>query len=240
MTRMDADLAVTPPATASASASSLSATASPAPSRPPTQLSREQILDATAACLAEVGYDATTIRTIARRLNCAVGSIYRYFTDKRQLMATVTQRSFAPVVENARGGAAISDTVRQYARIAAADESAYRLMFFLAAVGPDDRDDNIVAGIDRRGGRMPTVIVRLIDQWARQLGDVAQARRLWALVHGAVTIGQGLQTILDDVRHELADAAEHVATGHARVVDATPETIDIRTRAAVADDVCLL
>jgi AcrR family transcriptional regulator len=221
--------------------------AEPAASRPPTQLSREQILDATAACLAEQGYDATTIRTIARRLNCAVGSIYRYFADKRQLLAAVTQRAFLPVVEGARQGAAIRDTVQQYVYIAAADENAYRLMFFLAAVAPDGREDSIIAGADRRGGRMPAIVVRLIDQWARQLGDLAKARQLWSLVHGSVTIGQELTAILEHVRDLLGDAAESTgkaADAHESITRRSPQTASPVVAAArenvAADDVCLL
>ena len=58
----------------------------PTDGRTPTHLSRDQILDATGRCLASRGYDATTIRTIAGVLDCAVGSIYRYFRDKRELL----------------------------------------------------------------------------------------------------------------------------------------------------------
>ena len=56
------------------------------PVRVPAVLSRGQILDATETCLAELGYDGTTIRAIAKRLDCAVGTIYRYFRDKRSLL----------------------------------------------------------------------------------------------------------------------------------------------------------
>ena len=37
----------------------------------PTHLSRLQILDATEVCLNTEGYDGTTIRRIAKQLNCA-------------------------------------------------------------------------------------------------------------------------------------------------------------------------
>jgi AcrR family transcriptional regulator len=214
----------------------------PAESRPPTQLSRDQILDATAACLAELGYDATTIRVIARRLNCAVGSIYRYFTDNRQLLAAVTQRAFLPVLHGTERGEPVMDTVRLYARIATGDELAYRLMFFLASVGPETRDDSIAAGADRRGGRMPAVVIRIIDQWARQLGDVAQARRVWSMVHGSVTIGQDIEAMIDDVCSWLDDAGPR--THQPRATDTgelAAVTVDTAVpTAAPADDVCLL
>lgn len=210
--------------------------------RPPTQLSRQQILDATAACLDEVGYDATTIRTIARKLNCAVGSIYRYFEDKRQLLSAVTQQRFSDLVEQAREGASVMRTAGRYVAIAAEDESAYRLMFFLATVSGDDREDNVIAGADRRSGHMPTVVVKLIDQWARQLGDVALARRLWALVHGSVTIGQAPEALEREIHQCLGDAVEP-----ADAATPTPRPATVRSTEPVAaqgqpnaDDVCLL
>lgn len=235
-----------PPTSTDDAPTQIDASASPqaAAPRTPTQLSRNQILDATAACLAEVGYDATTIRTIARKLDCAVGSIYRYFEDKRQLLSAVTQRRFSDLVEQARAGVPVMRTAADYVAIANEDESAYRLMFFLATVSGDDRDDNVIAGADRRSGHMPTVVVKLIDQWARQLGDLALARRLWALVHGSVTIGQAPQVLELELRQCVGDAVE---TADAGSPSPRPAALRSPEPAAVAaqgqpstDDVCLL
>lgn len=160
-----------------------------APAAPRTEpLDRRQILDATARCLAEVGYDGTTIRRIAGSLQCAVGSIYRYFADKRQLLEAVTQRRFEGVAAASERGMPLEVTVNAYAARAADDPQSYRLMFWLASLHPRQAD----------AAALPQVIRRIIAAWGRHLGDEARAHRLWSLVHGAVMLGKSADDALQD------------------------------------------
>lgn len=53
----------------------------------------ERILDAASAEVVERGYDAASTSGIARRAEIAVGSVYRYFPDKRTLMRAVERRN---------------------------------------------------------------------------------------------------------------------------------------------------
>src|SRR4051812_46315046 len=104
----------------------------PRETAPAVQLSREQILAATSQCLQKEGYDATTIRKIASLLNCAVGSIYRYFRDKHELLSIVTQQVLDPVVAATESGSSMEGSVRLYHRIVTQSPESYRLMFWLA------------------------------------------------------------------------------------------------------------
>ncbi|MFP4145673.1 MAG: TetR/AcrR family transcriptional regulator [Phycisphaeraceae bacterium] len=159
------------------------------PSVRPAPLSREQILDATAWCLAERGYDGTTIRRIAARLECAVGSIYRYFEDKRDLLAATVARRFEPVAEAVEAGGSPRRTARDYLETAAAEPAQYRLMFWLASGG------------DGRGSaELPGVIGRVVAGWSEQLGR-REATGLWVQLHGSLMLG----------RPELPEIAEPVA-----------------------------
>lgn len=47
---------------------------------------REKVLKAAVACFEELGYDETTTAEIARRAKIAVGSLYGYFKDKREIL----------------------------------------------------------------------------------------------------------------------------------------------------------
>ncbi len=150
----------------------------PPPPKPQAiNLSRAQILHATAICLAEAGYDGTTIRRIARELGCAVGSIYRYFKDKRSLLDAVTQARFEPVAQVASVSAERSAAL--YAHAAADEPQQYRLMFWLASV--DDHQG--VPGV-------PAVIQEIIDAWAVQMGDRRKAERFWSQLHGRIMLGE--------------------------------------------------
>ena len=152
--------------------------------RTPTHLSREQILDATAACLAEMGYDGTTIRRIAKRLDCAVGSIYRYFDDKRALLAAVVQRRFEPVIERIEQGAPIDSVADYYALIAGEQSELYRLMFWLASVGKEQQANTV-----------PPAIRSIIEGWTKQIGDARVAESYWSQLHGAIMLGRRVDDV---------------------------------------------
>ena len=55
----------------------------------------ERILDAACLEVTERGYDGASTSSIAKRAQIAVGSVYRYFPDKRALMQAVERRNQA-------------------------------------------------------------------------------------------------------------------------------------------------
>lgn len=59
------------------------------------KLSRDQILDATLALLAETGLGALSMRALARRLGIDPMAVYHYFADKNALLGAAAERSFA-------------------------------------------------------------------------------------------------------------------------------------------------
>ena len=158
------------------------------PARSATHLSREQILDATAGCLEDVGYDGTTIRRIARQLDCAVGSIYRYFDDKRALLAAVTQRRFEPVRDRSRAGAPLRDVADLYVMTAHDQAELYRLMFWLASVG-QRKNAGDTANAPADVATVPAIVRDVIAAWGEQLGDRAAAESYWAQLHGTIMLG---------------------------------------------------
>jgi AcrR family transcriptional regulator len=52
----------------------------------------EQILDAAADLLAEVGYEAVTTNAIAERADTAIGSLYQFFRDKGAVVQALADR----------------------------------------------------------------------------------------------------------------------------------------------------
>src|ERR1700716_1743894 len=53
----------------------------------------EQMLEACAALIDELGYDGVTTTLIAERAGVAVGSLYQFFPDKRAVVQALTQRN---------------------------------------------------------------------------------------------------------------------------------------------------
>lgn len=144
-------------------------------------LSRSQILDATEQCLSRRGYDATTIRLIAQHLGCAVGSIYRHFRDKRDLLYAVCQRMLATVADLAEAGATIERCEQAYHDRVHESPHLYPLMFWLASA--------MQQRTSAPGGSLPRVVERIIDAWSTQLDGDEAARCRWATLHGDIVAG---------------------------------------------------
>lgn len=206
-----------------------------------TQLSRAQILNATSDCLHQFGYDATTIRRIASQLDCAVGSIYRYFRDKRELLYAVTQQTLEPVADAADAGQTVEEGERLYRQLVGSAPQVYRLMFWLACVGNDD-------GVH---DHLPTVVGRIIKGWSVLLGDIETAQSRWAALHADITL-TGYRAMVVRVAQSPVDERDHrqallstlpplprqPASDHAIGTEQQPDHIP--EQAHSDEDVCLL
>lgn len=137
-------------------------------------LCRDHVVDAAVACCGELGVDGLTIRSLADRLGCAVGSIYRYFPDKVALLDAAGQSVLVRVAD-AASDMPLADSLSRYIRAANQHADLYR--WLLASP------------------QVPPVVDRIIDAWAGHLGDAATARRTWAIVHGLILLGEDEQSI---------------------------------------------
>ncbi|MER5293604.1 TetR/AcrR family transcriptional regulator [Streptomyces pharetrae] len=62
-----------------------------------------RILDACADLLDEVGYDALSTRAVAQRAGVPIGSVYRFFGNKRQMADALAQRNLERYAERVTG-----------------------------------------------------------------------------------------------------------------------------------------
>lgn len=60
---------------------------------------REKVLAAAVSCFEERGYDETTTVEIARRAKIAVGSLYGYFKDKREILLELLDGTIRQIAE---------------------------------------------------------------------------------------------------------------------------------------------
>lgn len=129
-------------ARASAPTGSATGAASPAarPERADKVRNRQRIIDAASAAFAEKGMDAQ-MDEIAARAGVGVGTIYRHFATKEELMAAMVDRKFERIAEVTRDALAresaepfevFADLLRRCAEIMAEDVATSRA---LARVG---------------------------------------------------------------------------------------------------------
>jgi AcrR family transcriptional regulator len=113
------------------------------------QRNRDRILEAARALVAETGVDAT-MEDIARHAGVAVGTLYRHFPAKEDLVAAVVEDSLAQMASLTEGalaavhagappGAAIGELFREIAERHATDQA------FKSAAGRLDVDAEIAA-----------------------------------------------------------------------------------------------
>jgi len=198
-------------------------------------LSNDQILQATEAVFAEAGYDGTTIRAIAKRLGCSVGSIYRYFEDKRDLLRACAARVFSPVARYLDADAVrFDESLRMYLQLVEQYPQLYRLMFWLGSVD------------DAREAKTPEPITRMIDGWTRLVGHRATAEHIWAMAHGSIMLSMRPDQIeqrilaMAQVNTQPAQASAQPATPPAAEPSPTIEITDQAKAYFDRDDVTLL
>ncbi|MEU1531037.1 TetR/AcrR family transcriptional regulator [Streptomyces fagopyri] len=68
-----------------------------------------RILDACAGLLDEVGYDALSTRAVAERAGVPIGSVYRFFGNKRAMADALAQRNLEHYTDRVAGRLAESD-----------------------------------------------------------------------------------------------------------------------------------
>jgi len=142
------------------------------------QRNRARILDAAEAVFAEFGARAST-EEVARRAGVAIGTVFRHFPTKDDLLVAIMKRLLAQLVEDAEGHdlfAFFTHTVAQ----AAAKKTAVDL---LAGSGVDIRLPDAV-------GHLEEAVGRLLTQ-AQAAGVVADSVRLPEVMALLASVCQG-------------------------------------------------
>jgi len=159
---------------------------------------KQRILDAARELFAEHGYDAVTMREIARRIEYSATALYKHFTDKESLVRELCRADFRKLAERMLEFATTGDPLERFARagLAYLDFAAryprhYRLMFMgeLPPTPPEqgERDDPHVNSY---------VFVRTLVSEMQgagllrpELTDIdLVAQTVWAAVHGVAAL----------------------------------------------------
>lgn len=111
-----------------------------------TAVRKQRLLDAAVALAAEGGYDAVQMRDVAARAGVALGTLYRHYTSKDQLLLATLAREAAALRERlvqrpARGAtpaARVSDVLRRASRALEREPALTKAM--LTAMSSTDED----------------------------------------------------------------------------------------------------
>jgi AcrR family transcriptional regulator len=162
------------------------------------QLLRQRILDAARELFVKRGYEAVTMREIARRIEYSATALYSHFVDKETLVRELCKQDFASFAQSFLAGASSGDPLERFARaglvyleFAEHFPEHYRLMFMseLPPANPEagERDDP---------AQNAYVFVRALVAEAMRGGLLREgiddvdlvAQTVWAAVHGAAAL----------------------------------------------------
>jgi len=102
---------------------------------------RDRILEAAVVEIAFSGYHQTTIATIARRAGVADGTIYLYFKNKKELLASIFDRAITRFIEEGRS---------QLPRDVGAEEKLRRIVHLHLSLVGADRDLAVILQVELR------------------------------------------------------------------------------------------
>jgi AcrR family transcriptional regulator len=140
------------------------------------------------------GLDGVSMRSIAESLGCSQTALYRYFSDKEEILAAVRTSAFlrfAAALEAAQTGQDAREDARAigkaYLQFAQDEPDAYSLMFDLRQPDPS-RYPELVAAI-RRTKACAAPYVRTMIAEGIISGDAEELGHFfWAAAHGLVSL----------------------------------------------------
>ncbi len=158
---------------------------------------REKILEAAREMFVEHGYEQTTMRGIARRIEYTPTAIYHHFKDKESMLAEICAIDFLSLAAAFQGIGHVADPIERIERIGAAyiefgmkHPKHYQLMFMTQRPDtPVDLEHGDPA-VDAYAFLVQTCEEALAaGRFRPEFNDAEQiAQMLWATVHGFVSL----------------------------------------------------
>lgn len=155
---------------------------------------RTRILDAAERCFARAGFHRTTMQDVAAEAGMSPGNLYRYFTSKDAMVAGLTERDRARVVEDFAHITTGDDFLAHFAAIARKhfeQEPRERAILCLEIWAEASRNPTFTAISDEFDGEVCRRMVALLEQ-GQERGLIARDVDAHALASLMVTLGDGL------------------------------------------------
>lgn len=161
---------------------------------------RALILDAARTLFVERGYEAVTLREVAKKIEHSTTAIYVHFEDKRALLEELVAADFAAFAATLRQHAGIADPVERlrrageaYVDFGIALPNHYRLLFM--SERPQDAAKPVEARADTPDADGYTFLLATVSECVssgRLREDYRDpqlvAQLLWSAVHGVVSL----------------------------------------------------
>jgi AcrR family transcriptional regulator len=159
---------------------------------------RQKILDAARELFAERGYEAVTMREIAKRIEYSATALYGHFADKGALFRELCRRDFAAFAQGFLKLSNVADPVERlawvgfaYLDFARQFPQHFRLMFLTEAPPQPPEGDEAMDPTQNAYVFLVALVRELLEVGAlrEELDDPhLVAQTVWAVVHGAAAL----------------------------------------------------
>ena len=185
---------------------------------------RENILNAAIELFLEHGFEKTTMRRIADKIEYTPGNIYAYFKSKNEIIYAIHQRGFQilydmemTVVDTPDPGERLVKLGQIYIQFGLTHRPFYDLMFIESHMQKVISDEKHWAEGQNAYGILRQTVADCIDSGALPHGDVDSVTfAMWSVVHGLVSlVVRGRCTMIPDdlMPQVLRSAFAYVNTG---------------------------
>lgn len=157
---------------------------------------RARIIDAAISMFLTEGYEKTSIRNIAEKIEYSPATIYLYYKDKDELLYEVQKQAFAKLEEtfdlevtSTHPFERLTQLCKSYVRFGRANPEMYDLMFMIKAPmncveaedGWDNNSDSFMLLLNTLKECMERGLIRFKD-------PMVAALSVWAMGHGLVSL----------------------------------------------------
>jgi AcrR family transcriptional regulator len=198
---------------------------------------RAEILDATEAVAAEVGWDAMTMEQVARKARLSRALLYVYFKDKQDLLfgiceralVTLTQRFVEAVGRHKRGLDQLTGIGRAYVAFAQEFPVYFEVMARCELLTPEPQSNTNEGAATLRGDQCRNLMVEVVKAGIADGSirpDVGEphvvSNALWAFMHGVLQFASTKSNVLLHAGVTIKDLVEHALLMATRSVEARP------------------
>ena len=161
---------------------------------------RTLIIDAARELFVAVGYEAVTMREVAKRIGYSATSIYLHFADKESLLRAVCDTDMLALASSLKKVTQIADSVERmnalglgYAQFALTHPNHYRMIFMTPRLPCSPETSSLQQNNAEQDAyfQLKTVVndVFLADRFKPELSDPELiAQTVWAAMHGVCAL----------------------------------------------------
>lgn len=183
---------------------------------------RRTILDAASAGVAEHGYANLSMREIARRVGCSVGTIYLYYENKDALYAALVDEAVQHLIDSYQPAFGIEDPVERltafcncYVRFAMRYPEHYKVMYLELRLDPGEVSPESYRRAHKPLNDTADALEEAHDAGQLWCPDPLEgATLIWGALHGTLSLILARQ-ISPNADHDrlIQQTIEHVING---------------------------